>query len=127
METNKNENDKKASKWEQVIKEACQEAGTYQPFFDLIIKELAGIMDTKDAALEIYEKSGGSPVVKYTNKGGFTNLRKNPALAVIQECNQQALAYWKELGLTSKSYNAMGNKIDKKESDAFSELLSGIL
>lgn len=117
----------KKTEWESVIKEACQEAGTYQPFFDLIIAELAGIMDTKTAAIEIYEKSGGSPVIKYTNKGGFTNLRKNPALAVIQECNQQALAYWRELGLTSKSYNAMGNKIDKNESDAFSELLSGIL
>lgn len=128
METNKNENDKKASKWERVIKEACQEAGTYQPFFDLIIKELAGIMDTKDAALEIYEKSGGSPVVKYTNKGGFTNLRKNPALAVIQECNQQALAYWRDLGLTPSGFKKLDGMVNKQtEKDAFSELLGGIL
>ena len=128
METNKNENEKKASKWEQVIKEACQEAGTYQPFFDLIIKELAGIMDTKDAALEIYEKSGGSPVVKYTNKGGFTNLRKNPALAVIQECNQHALAYWRDLGLTPSGFKKLDGAVKKhEETDAFSELLGGLL
>lgn len=128
METNKSENDKKASRWEQVIKEACQEAGTYQSFFDLIIKELAGIMDTKDAALEIYEKSGGSPVVKYTNKGGFTNLRKNPALAVIQECNQQALAYWRDLGLTPSGFKKLDGAVKKhEETDAFSELLGGLL
>lgn len=115
------------SEWTEKIKDACKQAGTYETFFDIVIDELAGIMQTKSDAEEMYKKSGGSPVIKYTNKGGFTNLRKNPALAVIQECNQQALAYWKELGLTSKSYNAMGNKIDKNESDAFSELLSGIL
>ena len=119
---------KDLTKWEHAIKEACQEAGTYQPFFDLIIKELAGIMDTKDAALEIYEKSGGSPVVKYTNKGGFTNLRKNPALAVIQECNQQALAYWRDLGLTPSGFKKLDGAVKKhEETDAFSELLGGLL
>lgn len=118
----------KNTEWEQVIKEACQEAGTYQPFFDLIIAELAGIMETKDAALEIYEKSGGSPVIKYTNKGGFTNLRKNPALAVIQECNQQALAYWRDLGLTPSGFKKLDGIANRKgEKDAFSELLGGIL
>lgn len=128
MTEHKKNEEKDLTKWEQVIKEACQEAGTYQPFFDLIIKELAGIMDTKDAALEIYEKSGGSPVVKYTNKGGFTNLRKNPALAVIQECNQQALAYWRDLGLTPSGFKKLDGAVKKhEETDAFSELLGGLL
>lgn len=118
----------KKTGWETVIKEACQEAGTYQPFFDLILSELAGIMETKDKALEIYEKSGGSPVVKYTNKGGYTNLRKNPALAVIQECNQQALAYWRDLGLTPSGFKKLEGAVkSKEETDAFSELLGGIL
>lgn len=128
MTEHKKNEEKGLTKWELVIKEACQEAGTYQPFFDLIIAELAGIMDTKDAALEIYEKSGGSPVVKYTNKGGFTNLRKNPALAVIQECNQQALGYWKELGLTPSGFKKLDGVVSRKqETDAFSELLGDIL
>lgn len=128
MTEHKKNEEKDLTKWERVIKEACQEAGTYQPFFDLIIKELAGIMDTKDAALEIYEKSGGSPVVKYTNKGGFTNLRKNPALAVIQECNQQALAFWRDLGLTPSGFKKLDGMVNKQtEKDAFSELLGGII
>lgn len=128
MTEHKKNEEKDLTRWEQVIKEACQEAGTYQPFFDLIISELAGIMDTKDAALEIYEKSGGSPVVKYTNKGGFTNLRKNPALAVIQECNQQALAYWRDLGLTPSGFKKLDGQLNRQEeTDAFSELLGGIL
>lgn len=128
MTEHKKNEEKDLAKWEQVIKEACQEAGTYQPFFDLIIAELAGIMDTKTAALEIYKKSGGSPVIKYTNKGGFTNLRKNPALAVIQECNQQALAYWRDLGLTPSGFKKLeGIATRKEEKDAFSELLGGIL
>lgn len=116
------------SEWAEKIKDACKQAGTYEPFFDIVIDELAGIMQTKSDAEEMYKKSGGSPVIKYTNKGGFTNLRKNPALVVIQECNQQALAYWRELGLTSKAYKSIEGAFKKREeTDAFSELLGDIL
>lgn len=115
------------TEWAEKIIEACKQAGTYEPFFDIVIDELAGIMALKSDAEKLYKESGGQPVVKYTNKGGHTNLRKNPALAVIQECNAQAIGYWKELGLTSKAYNAMGKKLDTSSGDAFSELLEGIL
>lgn len=114
--------------WAEKIKEACQQAGTYQPFFDIVIEELAGIMETKAAALDQYKQSGGHPVVAYTNKGGYTNLRKNPALAVIQECNQQALAYWRDLGLTPSGFKKLDGQLNRQEeTDAFSELLGGIL
>lgn len=114
--------------WVEKIKEACRQAGTYQPFFDIVIDELAGIMETKDEAEEQYKQSGAHPVVAYTNKGGFTNLRKNPALAVIQECNQQALAYWRDLGLTPSGFKKLDGQLQKQEeTDAFSELLGGIL
>lgn len=116
------------STWAEKIKEACQQAGTYEPFFDIVINELAGIMETKNDALEQYRQSGGHPVVAYTNKGGFTNLRKNPALAIIQECNQQALAYWRDLGLTPSGFKKLDGQLRKPEdNDAFSELLGGIL
>ena len=114
--------------WVEQIKEACRQAGPYQPFFDILIDELAGIMETKDEAEEQSKQSGAHPVVAYTNKGGFTNLRKNPALAVIQECNQQALAYWRDLGLTPSGFKKLDGQLQKQEeTDAFSELLGGIL
>lgn len=112
--------------WKKKIRAACEEAGTYQPFFDLAIEQLAQIMETKDAAQKLYEKSGGNPVVAYTNKGGHTNLRKNPALAVIQECNVQALAYWRDLGLTPSGFKKVQGQAAKEKETTFEELLEGI-
>lgn len=113
--------------WRRKIRAACDEAGTYQPFFDLAIDQLAGIMENRDAAQEQYKASGSHPVIMHTNKGGNTNLVKNPALVIINECNQQALAYWRDLGLTPKGFKALGNDTTSTKKEAtFEDLLSGI-
>lgn len=113
--------------WKNKIKRECKKAGTYQPFFDSVIDTLSGIMEMRDAAEEQYRKSGGSPVVMHTNKAGATNIVKNPALAVIMDCNTQALAYWRELGLTSKSFKQMtGELAPKEEEGSFEQFLSGL-
>lgn len=105
---------KKAS-WKRKIKKACRDAGTYKPFFDLTIETLATVMETRDNAQEKFEEMGCETVVAYTNKNGSTNLVKNPALLIVMDCHTQALAYWKELGLTSKSYKQMTGKLDAME------------
>jgi ABC-type enterochelin transport system substrate-binding protein len=97
------------AKWKNLIKKQCSEAGTYKPFFDTVIDTLAGVLETRDTAQEFYERTGGNPVVKHTNKGGNTNIVKNPALVVVMDCNAQALTYWKELGLTAKAYKEFGD------------------
>lgn len=114
--------------WRKKIRAACEEAGTYQPFFDLAIEQLAGIMETRDQAQKQYKQMGKSPVIQHTNKGGATNLVKNPALVVINDCNQQALAYWRDLGLTPQGFRKLGNDTssDKQKEGTFEELLSGI-
>ena len=109
------------TEWFEKIKAATEAAETYKPFFDLAIEQLAQIMETKDAAVEQYEASGAMPVLDYTNAGGHTNPRKNPALAVIQECNTQALAYWRDLGFKK----IQGTAAQEKET-SFEELLAGI-
>lgn len=114
--------------WARKIRSACKKAGTYQPQFKYVIETLAQIMETKDAAIELYTKSGGNPVVAYTNKGGHTNLRKNPALAVIQECNVQALAYWRDLGLTPAGLKKLNADVvkDTKTEGGLEKLLAGL-
>lgn len=104
--------------WEAKIKQSCEEAGTYQPFFDSVIDSLAGIMEMRDNAAENFDASGGNTIVKHTNKGGATNIVKNPALVVVMDCNAQALAYWRELGLTAKSYKSMTGGVEKQENSA---------
>lgn len=118
----------KKGTWKKRIIEACEDAGIYQPFFDLAVDQLAGIMETRDAALKQFKESGNMPVVMHVNKGGHTNVAKNPALTVINECNQQALAYWRDLGLTPAGFKKLGNDTSAKakKDGSFEELLSGI-
>lgn len=115
----------KVKQWQKKIKDACEAAGTYQPFFDAVIESLAGIMEMRDNAQEKFEASGGNTVVKHTNKGGATNIVKNPALVVLMECNAQALAYWRELGLTSRSYKSMTGSLNVQvEHRGFADVLA---
>lgn len=87
-------------KWISKIKKSCKAVGTYLPAFDPIVETLADILEKRDNAQELYEKSGGKPIVLHTNKAGAQNLEQNPALRLINDLNRDALAYWKELGLT---------------------------
>lgn len=117
------------AEWAKRIKKACKEAGTYKPFFNSIIDTLAGIMEMRDDACEKFEATGGNTVIAYTNKGGATNIVKNPALVVVLDCNAQALAYWRDLGLTPsglKRLNENGLKEEKKSglADLVNDLLS---
>ena len=90
----------KAVSWAKKIKEATIQAGTYRPYFDEVIKTLAEILEKRDAAEEIYQKTGGLPLVKHTNTHVATNDSKNPALMLWDDLNKSALAYWRDLGLT---------------------------
>lgn len=86
--------------WSERISAAMVAAGTYKPVFEMVIETLAGILERRDEAEDLYKKSGGSPIVKHTNKGGATNLEQNPALRLINDLNRDALQYWRDLGLT---------------------------
>lgn len=66
-------------------------------------------------------------LVKHTNKGGATNIEKNPALVLINELNRDALAYWRDLGLTPAGLkrideNSMKPKKKSALADALKEL-----
>jgi hypothetical protein len=117
----------KKAQWKKKIKESCIEAGTYKPFFDSVIDTLAGIMETRDNAQEKFDASGGQTIVKHTNKGGATNIVKNPALAVLMECNAQALAFWRDLGLTPAGYKKLNaDVIEKSTGGGLERLLEKI-
>lgn len=113
------------SQWTESIKKSCEEAGTYRPFFDSVIDTLAGIMETRDNAQEKFDASGGQTIVKHTNKGGATNIVKNPALVVVMDCNTQALAYWRDLGLTPAGLRRLNENAMKEpeRKDSFSHVL----
>ena len=113
------------NRWVKVITAKCQEAGTYRPYFDVVIEELSKILEIRDKAAKQFKKDGSEPVQTYTDSQGRTNTRKNPALAVINECNQQALAYWRDLGLTPAGYKKLTKgELDGNKTSGFEGMLA---
>lgn len=118
----------KKTQWKKKIKEAATAAGTYQPFFDYVIDTLSGILERRDDAEKIFKEQGKELVVEHTNKGGATNIEQNPVLRLINDLNRDALAYWRDLGLTPagfKRLNDMSVK-PKEELSALEKALDGI-
>lgn len=57
--------------------------------------------------------------MEHTNQGGATNATQNPALRLINDLNRDALAYWRDLGLTPsglRKINDSAMKESRKES-----------
>lgn len=96
-------------KWTEKIRAACEDAGTYKPYFDTAIDTLASIMELRDKAQVNFRKGGSLITVEHTNKGGNTNIVKNPALTIIDDLNRTALAYWRDLGLTPAGLKRLNN------------------
>lgn len=110
--------------WKKKITEATKAAGTYREFFDPVIATLSDILDKRDKAEKLYQESGGHAIVKHTNKSGATNLEQNPALRLINDLNRDALAYWKELGLTPAGLKKIDDKaLAVKKRNALAEAL----
>lgn len=106
----------KKEAWKRRIKNACIEAGTYRPYFDTVITSLAEILTTRDQVMKYYKDSGAQPIVQHTNKGGNTNIIKNPILTMYDDINNTAMTYWRELGLTPKGLKAINEKAMKEKS-----------
>lgn len=111
--------------WKKKITTASKNAGTYQKYFEHVIDTLAGILARRDEIEELYEKTGGNALIKHTNKSGATNIEQNPALRLINDLNRDALAYWKELGLTSASLKRINEAamVKKEKESALAEAL----
>lgn len=114
------------SEWKNRIIISCKDAGTYQTYFDDVIDTLAGILENRDKAQKQFEKNKSQPVIEHTDQRGHVNMVKNPALVIINECNAQALTFWKELGLTAKAFQTMQSNGFKKAETSFEDVLKNI-
>lgn len=74
--------------------------GTYKESFQPAIDTLADILERRDAAIHQWKEEGSLLMVQKYSDRGAVNTAKNPLLALIQECEKDALAYWTQLGLT---------------------------
>ena len=103
-----------AAEWKKRITRDVKAAGTYQKYFGSVIDTLSGILARRDDAEALFIASGGNILVKHTNKGGATNIEQNPALRLINDLNRDALAYWRDLGLTPAGLKRIDEKAMQK-------------
>ena len=104
-----------AKQWKNKIAASLKQIKVDPKQYTAVIETLANILEQRDACLARYVEDGAEPVVEYTNKGGATNTVKNPLLIVWTDLNTQALAYWRELGLTPSAYKKMNGGIKSEE------------
>ncbi len=113
--------------WQTIITDCSKQAGTYRLFFDSVIDTLAAILEKRDAAEEQFEAEGREILVEHTNKAGATNVEQNPILRLINDLNRDALAYWRDLGLTPAGLKRIDEQsMKQRRKSALSEALKGL-
>ncbi len=115
------------SAWQPIITDCSKQAGTYRPYFDNVIETLAAILEQRDAAVAQFEAEGREILVEHTNKAGATNVEQNPILRLINDLNRDALAYWRDLGLTPAGLKRIDEQsMKQRRKSALSEALKGL-
>jgi phage terminase small subunit len=111
-------------KWAELITANCKSIGTYKVEFDPVIDTLAGVLEKRDKVEQEFQEAGAEAVIIHTNQGGNANMTKNPMLVAIGELNTQALAYWRDLGLTPAGLRKLNEQaFQKKKTSALAEVL----
>lgn len=106
------------NKWKLLILAQMAALHVQNDAYISVVEALAGILEQRDKTFREFKDSGGRSVIEYTNKGGSTNMTKNPLLVLWDDLNKSALAYWRELGMTPSSFKKMtgGTLVEEKES-----------
>ena len=118
----------KKGSWKNKIKKASIAAGTYKDCFDDIIDTLAGILEQRDEARIVYKKGGEEILIPHINKAGNLYYEQNPALRLMNDLNRDALAYWRDLGLTPAGLKRIDESAVKISGniETFESILSGL-
>ena len=117
----------KREEWIERITDSCRQAGTYRACFDDVISTLADILACRDKAQQLFLDSGEKVLLKHTNKAGATNVEQNPCLRMINDLNRDALAYWRDLGLTPAGLKRIDeHALSQRKKSALAEALKAI-
>ena len=106
------------NRWKKIINQQLTALGLHDEAYNSTIESLAAILEQRDKTYLEFQESGGKSVIEYTNKGGSTNMTKNPLLVMWDELNKTALAYWREMGLTPAADKKLTGEGPKKEEKA---------
>ena len=111
-----------AANWRKLIKEQTVKVNTYQPSFDLVIADLATILEQRDAAYKQFKKEGKQLMIEKVSDRGARNIVQNPLITLWDKLNVTALAYWRDLGLTPKGLKAIGENSTQTKNSGLKNL-----
>ena len=104
-----------AKEWKKVIIKNMKEAGTYQKTFDAVITTLAETLERRDAVYQQFVDEGSQAIVTRTSDRGAENSAKNPLLVLWMELNRDALAMWRDCGLTPSGLRKLNESAMKEQ------------
>ena len=96
-----------ARQWKRQIVQQCTELGTYQESFTGAVSALADLLERRDEAYEQFKAEGCQTTVERVSDRGAVNQVVNPLLKLWQDLNRDALAYWRDLGLTPAGFKRL--------------------
>lgn len=119
----------KKSDWKRQIVAKCKSIGTYKQEYLPVINTLADILEERDNVRAQYRAEGSHPLVDRISDRGAVNKSKNPLLTTWEDLNKDALAYWRDLGLTPAGFKKLSSENVKDKASAtigIEKLLSGL-
>lgn len=106
-----------AEVWKKQIVKCCKEAGTMNKAFRPVIDSLAVILEQRDLVWGQFEEEGKHYIVERVSDRGAVNSAKNPLFVTWCDLNNQALSYWKEMGLTARGLKAITDSVVKEDKE----------
>ena len=94
--------------------------------FDDTITMLSEILDRRDKIKKQFTDEGEIFLVKKVSDRGAVNYSKNPLLTTLENCEAQALTFWREIGLTPrglKQIDEMAAKSGKQQGGELAKIL----
>ena len=104
----------KASAWKHKIIAQCEAVGTYKDAFLPAIDALSRLLENRDKVYAEFLDSGAESIIEKVSDRGAVNTAINPQLRLWQELNRDALAYWRDLGLTPAGLKRIDDAAVKK-------------
>ena len=118
----------RASCWKRKIIQQCKDVDTYQDSFLGAISTLADLLERRDEAYAEFVADGSQTTVERISDRGAVNRVINPVLKLWQDLNRDALAYWRDLGLTPAGYKRLNlEAAQTKSQDGLESLLSKLV
>lgn len=107
-----------ASSWKRKIITQMKTVGTYQAAFLPTVDALAKLLERRDCVYEEFEADGAAALIEKVSDRGAVNRVVNPLLTLWKDLNTQALAYWRDLGLTPAGLKRIDEAAMKKPKES---------